>query len=221
LKAIILAGGKGTRLKPVTDYLPKPLVPIKNIPIIEWQIKYLKKYNIKEIIICTGYKTDMIENYLEKKKLGVKINFSIEKNPLGTGGAIKNARKWINEKSFLVINGDVITNIDLTKVMEKTNSLASIELVTKFGVIAIEDEKITKFTEKKPISNTWMNAGIYHLEKIILDKLPQKGDIEKTLFPEMAKDGKLSVVKFHNSKWFSIDSFKDLEECSESISKII
>jgi len=221
LKAIILAGGKGTRLKPVTDYLPKPLVPIKNIPIIEWQIKYLKKYNIKEIIICTGYKTEMIENYLEKKKLGVKINFSNEKNPLGTGGAIKNARKWINEKSFLVINGDVITNIDLTKVMEKTNSLASIELVTKFGVITIEDEKITKFTEKKPISNTWMNAGIYHLEKIVLDKLPQKGDIEKTLFPQMAKDGKLSVVKFRNSKWFSIDSFKDLEECSESISKII
>lgn len=221
MKAIILAGGKGTRLKPVTDYLPKPLVPIKNIPIIEWQIKYLKKYNIKEIIICTGYKTEMIENYLEKKKLGVKINFSNEKNPLGTGGAIKNARKWINEKSFLVINGDVITNIDLTKVMEKTNSLASIELVTKFGVITIEDEKITKFTEKKPISNTWMNAGIYHLEKIVLDKLPQKGDIEKTLFPQMAKDGKLSVVKFRNSKWFSIDSFKDLEECSESISKII
>lgn len=221
MKAIILAGGKGTRLKPVTDYLPKPLVPIKNIPIIEWQIKYLKKYNIKEIIICTGYKTEMIENYLEKKKLGVKINFSNEKNPLGTGGAIKNARKWINEKSFLVINGDVITNIDLTKVMEKTNTLASIELVTKFGVITIEDEKITKFTEKKPISNTWMNAGIYHLEKIVLDKLPQKGDIEKTLFPQMAKDGKLSVVKFRNSKWFSIDSFKDLEECSESISKII
>lgn len=221
MKAIILAGGKGTRLKPVTDYLPKPLVPIKNIPIIEWQIKYLKKYNIKEIIICTGYKTEMIENYLEKKKLGVKINFSNEKNPLGTGGAIKNARKWINEKSFLVINGDVITNIDLTKVMEKTNSLASIELVTKFGVITIEDEKITKFTEKKPISNTWMNAGIYHLEKIVLDKLPLKGDIEKTLFPQMAKDGKLSVVKFRNSKWFSIDSFKDLEECSESISKII
>ena len=92
---------------------------------------------------------------------------------------------------------------------------------SKFGVITIEDEKITKFTEKKPISNTWMNAGIYHLEKIVLDKLPQKGDIEKTLFPQMAKDGKLSVVKFRNSKWFSIDSFKDLEECSESISKII
>ncbi len=221
MKAIILAGGKGTRLKPVTDYLPKPLVPIKNIPIIEWQIKYLKKFNIQEIIVCSGYKTEMIENYLEKKKLGVKINFSIEKNPLGTGGAIRNAKKWITEKSFLVINGDVITNIDLKKVIKKSNSIASIELVTKFGVMSIENEKITKFLEKKPISNTWMNAGIYHLEKSVLAKLPQKGDIEKTLFPQMAKEGKLTVAKFHNSKWFSIDSFKDLEECSESISKII
>ena len=75
MKAIILAGGRGKRLKPVTDYVPKPLVPIKNIPIIEWQIKYLKKFGIKEVIICTGYKADMIESYLNMKKLGIKIKF--------------------------------------------------------------------------------------------------------------------------------------------------
>ena len=75
MKAIILAGGRGKRLKPVTDYVPKPLVPIKNIPIIEWQIRYLKKFGINEVIICTGYKADMIESYLSMKKLGMKINF--------------------------------------------------------------------------------------------------------------------------------------------------
>jgi len=101
LKAIILAGGRGKRLNPITDYVPKPLVTIKNIPIIEWQIKYLKKYGINEVIICTGYKTKMIENYLSMKNFGIKIKFSIEKLPLGTGGAIKKAGKMINDKSFL------------------------------------------------------------------------------------------------------------------------
>ena len=73
MKAIILAGGRGKRLKPVTDYIPKPLVPINNIPIIEWQIKYLKKFGVDEVIICTGYKTKMIQNYLDMKNLGIKI----------------------------------------------------------------------------------------------------------------------------------------------------
>lgn len=119
MKAIILAGGRGKRLKPVTDYVPKPLVPIKNIPIIEWQIRYLKKFGIKEVIICTGYKTEMIENHLNMKDIGIKIKFSIEKTPLGTGGAIKKAGKMINEKSFFVLNGDTITNIDLKKLTKK------------------------------------------------------------------------------------------------------
>ena len=105
MKAIILAGGRGKRLSPITDYVPKPLIPIKNIPIIEWQIKYLKKHGINEIIICTGYKTNMIENYLSMKNLGIKIKFSIEKLPLGTGGAIKKAGKMIKDESFFVING--------------------------------------------------------------------------------------------------------------------
>ena len=78
LKAIILAGGRGKRLRPITDYVPKPLIPIKNIPIIEWQIRYLKKFGIREVIICTGYKADMIESYLSMKKLGMKIKFSID-----------------------------------------------------------------------------------------------------------------------------------------------
>ena len=92
MKAIILAGGRGKRLRPVTDYVPKPLVPIKNIPIIEWQIKYLEKFGIDEVIICTGYKQEMIENYLNMKKMNMKIKFSVEKSPLGTGR--RNKKSW-------------------------------------------------------------------------------------------------------------------------------
>ena len=190
MKAIILAGGHGKRLRPITDYVPKSLVPVKNIPIIEWQIKYLKKYGVNEVIICTSYKTKMIENYLSMKNIGVKIKFSVEKFPLGTGGAIKKAGKMINDKSFFVINGDTITNIDLTKLAKKPNSIASIELRTKFGILEINSNKISKFKEKKEISNLWMNAGIYHLQKVILKDLPNKGDIEKTLFPDYAKKRK-------------------------------
>ena len=221
MKAIILAGGRGKRLRPITDYVPKPLIPIKNIPIIEWQIKYLKKFGISEIIVCSGYKTKMIENYLNNKKLGIKITFSIEDKPLGTGGAIKKAGKKIKDKSFLVINGDIITNIDLKKMMEKENSIASIQLKTKFGILQTDGNKIIKFDEKKEMKNIWMNAGIYNLKKEIIKKLPTVGDIEKTLFPDYAKREKLSTIKFTNSKWHSIDSFKDMEECSLVIEKII
>ena len=221
MKAIILAGGRGKRLRPITDYVPKPLIPIKNIPIIEWQIKYLKKFGISEIIVCSGYKTKMIENYLNNKKLGIKITFSVEDKPLGTGGAIKKAGKKIKDKSFLVINGDIITNIDLKKLIKKNNAIAAIQLRTKFGILQTDGNKIIKFDEKKEIENLWMNAGIYHLNKETLKELPTVGDIEKTLFPDYAKKEKLTTIKFTNSKWYSIDSFKDMEECSLVIKKII
>ena len=221
MKAIILAGGRGKRLKPVTDYVPKPLVPIKNIPIIEWQIKYLKKFGIKEVIICTGYKTEMIENHLGMKDLGMKIKFSTEKTPLGTGGAIKKAGKMIQEESFFVLNGDTITNIDLKKLRKKKNTIAAIELRTKYGILETNYDKILNFREKKEIPDTWMNAGIYHLAKTTLKELPTKGDIEKTVFPQFAKKGILNTIKFKNVKWYSVDSFKDVEECSLEIEKII
>ena len=222
MKAIILAGGRGKRLRPITDYVPKPLVPLNNIPIIEWQIKYLKKFGVDEIIICTGYKTEMIQHFLSMKdSLGIKIKFSVEKTPLGTGGAIKQAGKLIKDKSFFVINGDTITNIDLKELLKKPNSIAAIELRTKFGIMETKDDKVTRFREKKEISNVWMNAGIYHLEKKILKDLPIKGDIEKTVFPDYAKKGILNTIKFRNISWYSIDSFKDIEECSSEIHKII
>ena len=221
MKVVILAGGQGSRLKPITDYIPKPLIPINNTPILEWQIRYLKKFGINDIIICTGYKTDQIENFLNKKKFGVKVRFSIEKAPLGTGGALKKIAPLIKEKSFLVFNGDIITNINLKKMLAKTNSIAGIELRTNFGIIETADGKVKKFREKKEIANVWMNAGIYHLDKKILKDLPIKGNIESTTFPKYAHNGKLNFIKFKNVKWYSIDSYKDIENCSKEVAKII
>jgi NDP-sugar pyrophosphorylase family protein len=222
MKAVILSGGQGKRLKPITDYIPKPLVPICNVPILEWQIKYLKRFGIKDVIISTGYKYEQIENFLKaKKNLGVSIAFSVEKSPLGTGGAIKKAAKFVKDKSFFVINGDTITNINLKKLKSKINSIAAIELRTRFGVLVTKNDKVYGFNEKKEINNLWMNAGIYHLSRNIIKDLPVKGNIENTTFPKYAKTGKLNFVKFKNVKWYSIDSYKDMEECATQIRKII
>ena len=221
MKAIILSGGKGNRLKPITDYVPKSLVPLNNVPILEWQIKYLKRFGIRDIIISTGYKYDQIENFLKSKNLGATITFSVEKSPLGTGGAIKKAGKFIKDKSFFVINGDTITNIDLRKLKSKINSIAAIELRTRFGILVTKRDKVYRFNEKKEINDLWMNAGIYHLSKDIIKDLPIKGNIENTTFPKYAKKGKLNIVKFKNVKWYSIDSYKDMEECSTQVRKII
>ena len=222
MKAIILSGGKGKRLKPITDYLPKSLISLNNKPIIEWQIRYLKNHGIKDIIICAGYKYDQIENFLKiKNNFGVTIHYSIDEKPLGTGGAIKQASKLIKDKSFFVLNGDVITNIDLRKLKSKINSIAAIELQTRFGVLIIKNDKVIGFSEKKKINNVWMNAGIYHLSNDVIKKLPTNGNIESVFFPKYAKQGKLTYVQFKNVEWYSIDSHKDIEECSKKISRLI
>ena len=218
MQAIILAGGLGSRLKPITDYVPKPLIPINNIPLIEWQIKQLQKFGINDFIICTGYKTDQIEDYLQhKNNFGSKIQFSTEKSPLGTGGAIKKAARLVKGKTFLVTNGDVITTIDVRKLYSHPNSIALIELRTKFGTVEISNNKITKFKEKKPLDNVWMNAGIYHLDKKLVSYLPTKGAIEETTFHKLTKKGGLIGIQFRNAFWYSIDSHKDINECSKAL----
>lgn len=222
MQAVILSGGIGKRLKPITDYVPKPLVPLKNVPILEWQIRYLKKNGVKNVIICSGYKNDQIENFLKtKNNLGISIKFSIEKSPLGTGGAIKKAARFIKDRSFFVINGDTITNIPLKRLKTKLNAVAAIELKTKYGILHTNKDKVTGFSEKKEIKDVWMNAGIYHLSRNIIKDLPKKGNIERRTFPKYAKQKKLNIVKFRNIKWHSIDSHKDLDECEKVVTKII
>jgi mannose-1-phosphate guanylyltransferase len=218
MQALILAGGKGSRLKPITDYVPKPLIPINNIPIIEWQIQYLKRFNVKSIVVCSGYKSVQIQNYLEhKKNFGIKIQYSHESAPLGTGGAIKKAANLINDKTFLVLNGDVITTINITKLCKTPNAVALVELRTRFGTVDLSDERIVNFREKKHVQNVWMNAGIYHLQKDIVRDLPTRGAIEDTTFLRYAKKASLFGITFKNASWFSIDSHKDLEECSRAL----
>lgn len=220
MKAVILAGGRGKRLRPVTDYVPKPLVPINNVPIVEWQLRHLGRFGIRDIVLCTGYKTGMIEDRLRAKDYGADITVSHEESPLGTGGAIKNAAGIIGaDDSFVVINGDIVTDMDLRKMINVRNSVATIHLRTNFGVLEKSGDRVTGFSEKSAISGMWMNAGVYHLGSEVLDDLPAKGNIETTLFPDYASRGMLKAVQFGDDLlWQSIDSFKDIERCSELLS---
>lgn len=217
MKALLLSGGMGKRLRPITDYLPKSLVPIDNTPIIEWQIRYFKKFGIREFVICAGYKADQIIHYLDSKNLGVDIEYSIEKTPLGTGGAIKNARHYLNVDSFFVINGDVITNLDINKLKIYRNSIAVIPLRTSFGLVHVNDSKVQKFEEKPEMFHHWMNAGVYHLSSNILKYLPRIGNIESTTFPTLSKNGSLNAIQYTGVFWHSIDSHKDMEECVDEM----
>ena len=218
MKAIILAGGRGKRLRPITDKIPKPLILIDNVPLIERSIKYLKKFGINEIIICSGYRSKQIETFLKKNKnFECKIEFSVEKTPLGTGGAIRKAMEKISDESFVVINGDIITNINLKNILSKPNTIASNELKTQFGTMKIKNNKIVKFNEKIDVENVWMNPGIYHLSSEIKKILPKRGSLESIVFPKLAKKKCLYTKKFKNVLWHSIDSHKDIELCSKDI----
>ena len=218
MKAMILSGGRGKRLRPLTDTIPKPLIRINNKPLIEWKINYLKKFGIKDIIICSGYKGKKIENYLSKKNnFGCNIEYSVESTPLGTGGAIKKAIKNIADRSFIVLNGDIITNINLKRIMVKPNSIAAIELRTKYGTMKIKNNKIIQFNEKSVVKNIWMNPGIYHLDTNLSKILPEKGSLESIVFPKLVKKNSLNTIKFKNVLWHSIDSYKDIDMCSKDI----
>ncbi len=222
MKAVILAGGFGKRLKPLTDEKPKPMIEVNDRPIIEWQLRWLKSNGIDDIVICVGYMKEHIINYVGSgSKLAVKVGYTVEDEPLGTGGALKNAEALLsNEASFLMLNGDVLTNITTANLKENlTNdlvaTLAVVPLPSPFGIVDIdENSKVLGFKEKPKINQFWINAGVYCFSKKIFGYLPEKGNIETTALPRLAKEKKLKAIKYEHTFWRSIDSHKDIEEAS-------
>ena len=226
MKAVILAGGYGKRLRPLTETLPKPLLPVGDKGIIEWQIAWLRRYGVDEIIVCAGYlKEKIIERLGNGSRYGVKIGYAVEEDPLGTGGALKNAEPFLRrEDKFLMLNGDVLTDLNPLELLRDLDekyigSIALVHLPSPFGVINFDPEtgRIKSFVEKPRISEYWINAGVYALRSEIFDYLPEKGDIEKTAFPKLAEKGLLKAHPFDSCIWMSIDSHKDLEEASRII----
>ncbi|RLF17328.1 MAG: nucleotidyltransferase [Thermoprotei archaeon] len=227
MKAVILAGGFGKRLRPITENTPKPLVNVGGKPIIVWQLQLFKKYGIDEFIICVGYLREKIINTLGNgSRYGVKIAYVVEDEPLGTGGAIKNAEPLLkNEEGFFVINGDIVTNLNPLRLKEKVSdnfigAIAVTMLRSPYGIVTIgENEVIKDFIEKPTLPNYWINAGVYYFKPEVFRYLPEKGDIEKTALPLLAKEGRLVAVRYNDIFWKSIDTYKDLEEAERLVKK--
>lgn len=222
MKAVILAGGFGKRLRPLTDQRPKPMIEVSDVPIIEWQIKWLKKHSINEVIVCVGYmKEQIIDHVGSGSRFGVKVGYAVEEEPLGTGGALKNAESLLSgQDSFFMINGDILTDLDPNRlnVNSSHQSLALVPLRSPFGVVELDSHsKVLGFVEKPTIPDRWINAGVYRLTQQVFSYLPESGNIEVTALPGLAKEGKLNATRFENVFWRSIDSHKDIEEAAKEI----
>lgn len=230
--AMILAGGYGKRLRPLTLEVPKPLVKVGKKSVIEYQLEWLKYYSIEEVIILAGYlKEKIIEALGSGSRYGVHITYVVEDEPLGTGGALRNAAHILKKHEVvIVVNGDIITNLDPNILVEHTRkvgataSIAAVPLRSPYGILDIDEDRglITGFREKPVIRDYWINAGVYALTPGIVDYLPERGDIEKTTFPALAEEGKLGVVKYDTPPyyWRSIDTHKDLEEAAKEIDEM-
>lgn len=228
-KAIILAGGLGTRLRPVTLETPKPLLTVKRQPIVNYLIKFLARSGVKDIalLIHRGHLSDY-EWWLKrfKKELPAKIKIFIEEEPSGTFGGVRQLRSWIGNNPFVLSNGDELKdfNLETMKKFHKEHPIkpvASIALVkvdnpSHYGVPVMQGDLIKEFLEKpENPSGNHISSGFYILEPAVFDYAdPDKKFlmIEKDIFPKLAKQGKLCGYKVKNGRWYDCGTFERWEK---------
>jgi NDP-sugar pyrophosphorylase family protein len=219
MKAILLAGGKGTRLRPLTIHTPKPIVPIFNRPFLHYQLDLLKQVpEIDEVILSLNYQPRRIEEVFgDGSGLGISIRYVVEPAPLGTAGAVKYAGDKITD-SVVVFNGDVLTQIDLAAVIrlhrerraKATIVLTPVDNPTAYGLVETDaDGNVTRFLEKpKPdeITTNHINAGIYILEPDTFDRIPSDvaWSIERSFFPSLIERHETFVAYVYNGYWIDI-----------------
>lgn len=210
--AIILAGGLGTRLRAVVNDLPKCMALVNEKPFLEFILQYLEKQGVKKVILSVGYKKEAIINYFGSKWKSLELDYSIEDEPLGTGGAIKKAVNIIAESSFYVLNGDTLFNVDLMALAAMLAShkatsvlaLRKLDDVNRYGSVECDnDYKITAFVEKgKREGSGLINGGIYCIDRNLFQKrqLPEKFSIEKDYFQKYLNE--LHLYGLESSAYF-------------------
>lgn len=220
--ALILCGGLESRVRPSTFSTPKPLLPIGYQPLLEYQIEYVKQFEFDRIILAIGFLQEQIVRYLDEHKLGVRLRYSFEKEPLDTGGAIKNAELMLSS-DFLALNGDVIfSGLDLDKVIyehKKSESLVTIVLArsrtpSRFGEVELDSEnRVVSFIEKprkQSEGEAWVNAGVYVIRPSVLGKIRKgaRASLELEVFPRLMREGKISGYK-HEGYWADVGTPED------------
>jgi NDP-sugar pyrophosphorylase family protein len=210
-KGIILSGGWGTRLRPLTCTIPKTLIPVVNKPVIERQMLLLKSAGVNEIVLAVSVMADALKNYFKDgEKLGLKIHYTNELHPMGTAGAIKLAEKYLKDDNFFMLNGDVILNFDFKEMLDfhkeskGIGTIASkiVEDPGRYGVLIVDNEtnRIVEFQEKEKFIHSEaenlpmpINAGVYVLEPEVFSYIStnRKVSIERDIFPTLANQNKL------------------------------
>ena len=223
MKAVVLAGGRGSRLMPLTDRIPKPLVPILDKPILWYILRLLNKYNIKQVCIALGYKGTEIRNQYDNfYSKGIEITFMDESTPMGTAGCVRNAVNFLDD-DFLVLSGDALTNINLADLIDyhyqkgglATLAVKKVEDPRRYGVvIRNNDGLITDFQEKpeKPKSDL-ASTGIYVMSKNILDEIPEGFcDFAKDVFPSLV--GKLYAMQ-SDCYWTDVGTWESYRQAEK------
>jgi NDP-sugar pyrophosphorylase family protein len=230
--AMILAGGKGERLRPLTDNAPKPMVPLCGKPILEHQIDWLKEGGVTDVVFLAGYLWDSIQDYFgDGSGFGFNATYSVEDSPLGRGGAIKKGYPFVppDEETVVVLNGDIVTDERLDSILARHRerksrdasllaTLLVVPMVSPYGLVDTDAaDEVTGFREKVELPH-WINGGVYVFDRAIFSGFPDLGDHEVETFPRLAQEGRIAAFKTR-AFWTSIDSFKDLREAEEHMSR--
>jgi mannose-1-phosphate guanylyltransferase len=219
MKAVVLVGGQGSRLRPVTYDIPKALVPLRNRPFMGYMLDFLRRGGLSGAVLSLGYLPDPIQNYLRGKQDldSFSVDYAVEDHALGTAGGIKNAEKYLDGETLVVVNGDVLTSMDLTmaiRVHKASDALATIILTsvedpTAYGLVDVDHEMLVhRFIEKPAadeVTTNLVNAGIYVLEPEVLGMIPagREVSIEREIFPELQDSGRLRA-HISSSYWRDI-----------------
>lgn len=205
MKAAMLVGGFGTRLRPLTLTTPKPMLPLVNIPFLEVELVHLREHGVEEVILSTGYLPEVFEEYFgDGSGLGIKLRCVTEDEPLGTCGAIRNVREYLGDEPVIICNGDILTDLDIGRLVsyhrEKgstvTITLTPVEDPTAYGLVPLdEDGRILEFLEKPSwdqVVTNLINAGTYVMDPAVLDSVPagQNYSFERQLFPDLLQEGR-------------------------------
>lgn len=220
--AVIMVGGLGTRLRPLTEDTPKPMLNVGSKPILHTIIDNFKKYGFVKIVLCVNYKSDVIKNYFEDgKKYGIEIEYVYEEDRMGTAGALSLLDKH-PEQAFFVMNGDLLTNINFEHLLDHHNdnhALATMcvreyEYEIPYGVVSVEDNNITSITEK-PRQSYFVNGGIYVLSPEVFEYIPKKEFFDMpSLFNMLIKDKKSCSSYLIQDYWLDIGRVSDYEKAN-------
>lgn len=224
--AVILAGGQGIRLKPLSDQMPKPMVPILGRPMIAWIVEWLRNNGVKRVVIGVAYKKEVVKKYFHDwSNDEFFVQFSEHTVDGGTAEGFNLAvSRYVRDEDFFALNGDQITDLNLKELANyhlrsKKKPLATIVVVKPklpFGRVILNKNKVIRAFLEKPESPFYCSAGIYIFNRGILDYIPRKGDIERTTFPKLASASAIKAY-IYNGKFITVNTLKDLEEAERQL----